>query len=82
MSKHTEAQEMAFVDELRKYENRWIAIVESEGSEMIVGNGRDAVEAQADAKAKGFSDAVLFKVPPFNTTLIPLNVEVGNERVS
>lgn len=76
MTRQTEEQEMAFVEALRKYENLWVAIVESEGSEVIVGSGRDAVEAQADAGAKGFSDAVLFKVPPFNATLIP-NGAVG-----
>ena len=71
MSKQTEDQEMAFVDELRKYENRWVAIVQTEGSEMIVGSGRDAVEAIADAEAKGFRDTVLFKVPPLNVALVP-----------
>ena len=72
MMTQTEEQEMAFVEAMREYEDRWIAIVESDGNETIVGSGRDAVEALADAKAKGFQNAVLFKVPPFNTTFIPL----------
>ena len=72
MVAQTEEQEMAFVDAMREYEDRWVAIVESGGNETIVGSGRDAVEALDDAKAKGFENAVLFRVPPFNTTFIPL----------
>ena len=72
MTTQTEEQEMAFVDAMRRYEDRWVAIVESGGTETIVGSGRDAVEALDDAKAKGFENAVLFRVPPFNTTFIPL----------
>ena len=68
----TEEQEMAFVEAMREYEDRWIAIIESDGNETIVGSGRDAVEALADAKPKGFENAVLFRVPPFDTTFIPL----------
>ncbi len=79
MATQTEEQEMAFVEAL---ENRWVAFIEKEGNEIIVGSGADAVEALAEAEAKGFPDAVLFKVPPFNTALVPLNVEVGNERVN
>jgi hypothetical protein len=30
---------------------------------VIVGSGRNAVEAVADSDAKGFPDAILFKVP-------------------
>ena len=72
MVTQTEEQEMAFVHAMREYEDRWVAIVESDGNETIVGSGRDAVEALSDAKAHGFEDAILFRVPPFNTTLIPL----------
>ncbi len=72
MVTQTEEQEMVFVEAMREYEDRWVAIVESGGTETIVGSGRDAVEALDDAKAKGFENAVLFRVPPFNTTFIPL----------
>ena len=82
MATQTEEQEMAFVEALRQHENRWVAFIEEEGNEIIVGSGADAVEALAEAEAKGFPDAVLFKVPPFNTALVPLNVEVGNGRVN
>lgn len=71
MTTQVEEQEMAFVEVLRNYEDRWVAIIESGGTETVVGSGRDAVEALADAKVKGFENAVLFRVPPFNTTFIP-----------
>jgi threonine dehydratase len=72
MTTQTEAQEMAFVEALRQHENRWVAFIEVEDAEVIVGSGSDAVEAMTEAEAKGFPDAVLLKVPPFNTAFIPL----------
>ena len=56
--------------QLEKYENRWIAIDESE--ERIVGVGDDAFEATQDAERRGYRDAILFKVPSFDNALIPL----------
>ena len=70
MTAQTEEQEMAFVEALRQHENRWVAFIEVEGAEIIVGSGRDAVEALAEAEAKGFADVVLMKVPSFNSSLI------------
>jgi hypothetical protein len=72
MTTQTEEQEMAFVEALRDYEDRWVAIIESDGTETVVGSGQDALEALSDAKTKGFENAILFRVPPFNTTFIPL----------
>ena len=66
-----EEKEMAFLEQLRKYENEWVAIVESDGAEMIVGSGKDAVEASADAETRGFKDAVLLYVRPFNKGYMP-----------
>jgi len=70
MTTQKEEQEMAFVEALRQHENRWVAFIEVEGAETIVGSGADAVEAIADAEAKGFANAVLMKVPAFNSSLI------------
>jgi hypothetical protein len=56
--------------QLEKYENKWVAIDESE--EKIVGVGDDAFEATEDAERDGYPDAILFKVPSFNAALIPL----------
>jgi hypothetical protein len=82
MTTQTEEQEMAFVEALRDYEDRWVAIIQAGGTETIVGSGRDAVEALSDAKARGFENAILFRVPPFNTTFIPLSVSICSVRVN
>ncbi len=66
-----EEKELAFLQELRKYENQWVAISTSEDEEIIVGSGKDAVEASADAEAKGFKDAALLYVGPFDKSYVP-----------
>ena len=71
----TEEQEMAFVDAMREYEDRWVAFIEVNGAETIVGSGSDAVEAIAEAEAKGFVDAILMKVPRFDTGFILSNAQ-------
>ena len=55
--------------QLEKYENKWVAIDESE--EKIVGVGDDAFEATKDAERSGYQDTILFKVPSFEAALIP-----------
>lgn len=47
--------------EFEKYEDRWIAIDESE--EKVVGVGDNALEATAEAERNGFQDTILFKAP-------------------
>ena len=61
---------IAISAQLPEYENKWIAIDESE--EKIVGVGEDAVEATKNAEEKGYQDTILFKVPSFDAALIPL----------
>ncbi len=63
--------ELAFLAELEKHENKWIAFVESHGAERVVGSGKDAVEAMAEAEAKGFPDAILLRVPLFDRGYVP-----------
>jgi uncharacterized protein DUF5678 len=63
--------ELAFLAELEKHEDEWIAFVESHGAEIVVGSGKDAIEAMKEAEAKGFPDAVLLRVPPFDRGYIP-----------
>jgi hypothetical protein len=67
-----EEREAAFVENLRKYEHRWVAIHGPEGSETIVGSGSNAVEAVREAESKGYHDTVLFKVLPFDKVYVPL----------
>jgi Family of unknown function (DUF5678) len=65
-------REIAFLDELRKYEDKWVAILKSGDEEIIVGSGNDAVEAAANAKANGLDETVLFYVKPFNKSYLLL----------
>jgi alkanesulfonate monooxygenase SsuD/methylene tetrahydromethanopterin reductase-like flavin-dependent oxidoreductase (luciferase family) len=71
--KAIDEKELAFLKELAQHENRWIAFIESNGTETIVGSGNDAVEAMQEAEKRGFADAVLMRVPPFDRGLIPSN---------
>ena len=63
-------KELAFLKQLEEHEDEWIAFIEVDGAEIVVGSGKDAVEAIRDAEEQGFPNAVLMKVPPFDTTLI------------
>jgi hypothetical protein len=65
-------KETEFANLLRDYENLWIALDEKDGVKIIVGSGRDAVEAAEAAESKGFPNAALFRVPSFTSTFIPL----------
>jgi hypothetical protein len=58
-------KEATYLKELRKYENKWVAVLEAEDGDIIVGSGKDAVEAKRDSLSKGFDDVVLFWVRPF-----------------
>ena len=60
----------AIATQLEKHENKWVAIDESQ--EKIVGVGNDAFEATTDAERQGYQDTILFKVPSFDSALIPL----------
>jgi hypothetical protein len=46
--------------ELLDYENRWVAILESE--ERIVASGSDAYEVQQEAEKRGYSDVLIMRV--------------------
>lgn len=50
------------IEELHKYENQWVAILEAE--RKIVGSGENAYQAKLDAEAKGYPEIALFKVRP------------------
>ena len=64
-------KEAAYLTALRRHENQWVAVLESEDGDTIVGSGKDAVEAKRDARSRGFDDVVLFWVRPFNASFIP-----------
>jgi Family of unknown function (DUF5678) len=67
----TDDKELAFLEELRKYENKWVAILEADDAEVVVGSGKDAIEATREAEEKGFKETVLFFVRPFDRGFIP-----------
>ena len=64
-------KESAFADLIRDYENQWIAIIEKDGVELVVGTGSSPSEAAKEAASKGFPSAMLFKVPSFTSRFIP-----------
>jgi hypothetical protein len=64
ISEELSEKELAYLNELRKHEHKWVAVLESEDGDIIVGSGADAVEAKSDARTKGFDDVVLFWVRP------------------
>ncbi len=66
----TISKEEAFADLVRDYENMWIAIIEKDGVEYVVGHGSTAVEAVKEATDNGHPQPILFRVPPFNSRFI------------
>lgn len=66
----TTNKEEAFAELVREYENSWVAIIEEDGRECVVGHGPTAVEAANEATAKGFPNVLLFRVPSFHTRFI------------
>ena len=66
-------KELAFLSQLEQHENEWVAFIEEDGAEVVVGSGKDAVEAIQDAENRGFPNAVLMKVPAFDRGIIPSN---------
>ena len=61
------SKEEAFADLVRDYENMWVAIIEKDGVEYVVGHGPTAVEAANEATEKGHPMPLLARVPPFNS---------------
>lgn len=65
----TVKKEEAFAELVRQYENLWVAIIEKNGEEVVVGSGTTPKEALSNARDKGFTDVVLFSVPSFSHSL-------------
>ena len=74
IEKAIDENELAFLRQLEEHENEWVAFTQEGGVETVVGSGKDAVEPIRDAEKRGFPDAVLMKVRPFNRGYIPANV--------
>lgn len=65
------AQELAFINELEKYRDKWVAILREDDDERIVASGTRLKEAKQQASERGFRDVVFMKVPPSHKILIP-----------
>lgn len=60
-----------FPEIIGNFENKWVAITEVDGKETVVGSGEDATAATREAKARGFFETYLFKVPSFHASYAP-----------
>lgn len=60
------------IKNLKKYENQWVALTHPDNK--IVGSGKDAQTARAQAERKGYKDAFLLKVLPLNSHYIGTTV--------
>lgn len=65
-------QELAFVRDLEKHADKWIAI-RNYGSdeEAVVASGNTVIEARQEAEAKGFKDVTFFRAPSGERTFVP-----------
>lgn len=67
-----EEMDLEFPNLIRDYENKWVAIVEVDGKEIVVGSGDNAGEATRQARNSGYLETLLFKVPSFHVSYAPL----------
>lgn len=57
------------IQELKNYENKWVALIEPE--KKVVASGEDASEAKKEAEKKGYKDVILFRVFSFRAGYVP-----------
>ena len=68
-----DAKELAFLEELEKHVNKWVAIMGyGSDEESIVATGDSIREARQSAESQGFKDSTFFKVPPSDKIFVPL----------
>ena len=68
-----DAKESAFLKELEKHVNKWVAITGyGSDEESIVATGDSILEARQKAESQGFKDPTFFKVPPSDKIFVPL----------
>lgn len=72
MIEELDEKELAMIDELDKYENKWVAIVRNGDEENVVGSGESIKDAKHAAEAQGFQDVVFLKVPSSHEIFIPM----------
>ena len=68
-----DSKELAFLQELEKHINEWVAITGyGSDEESIVASGDSIVQARQRAEFLGFKDTTFFKVPPSDKIFVPL----------
>ncbi len=68
-----DSKELAFLKELEKHINKWVAIMDyGSDEESIVATGDSIREARQNAESQGFKDMTFFKVPPTDKLFVPL----------
>ena len=66
-------KELAFLKELEKYVDKWVAILGyGSDQESIVASGETIREARNNAENQGFKDITFFRVPPSDKVFVPL----------
>jgi len=60
------------LEQLKDYEDKWVALLEQDDTAQVVASGSDAFEAQQEARSKGYEKVRLMKVWPFNAGYAPL----------
>jgi Family of unknown function (DUF5678) len=68
-------RELAFIDELEKYEDKWVAIVRRGENEKIVASGARLKDAKQQASQRGFREVVFMKVPSSHKIFIPTRLQ-------
>jgi hypothetical protein len=68
-----DSKELAFLQELEKHVNEWVAITGyGTDEESIVASGDSIVQARQKAESLGFKDTTFFRVPPSDKIFVPL----------
>ena len=73
IEQNPDAKELAFLKELEKHVNKWVAIMNYDSDEeSIVASGDSIREARQNAESQGFKDMTFFKVPPTDKIFVSL----------
>ena len=73
IEQNPDPKELAFLNELEKHVNKWVAIMHYDSDEeSIVASGDSIREARQNAESQGFKDMTFFKVPPSDKIFVPL----------
>ena len=73
IEQNPDSKELAFLQELEKHINEWVAITGyGSDEETIVASGDSIVQARQKAESLGFKDTTFFKVPPSDKIFVPL----------